>query len=125
MSKKIRSGDTVCIIAGNDKGKLGTVLHKSGDQVLVKDVNVKTKHMKPQGQNKQGQIVKIEKPVHVSNVMLCVDGDKPVKVKFNKAETKDKALVYAKDDKKVVYRKIKSPAASSKKKSKPATKPKK
>ncbi len=121
MSKKIRSGDTVCVIAGNDKGKTGTVLHKSTRLILVEGINIKTKHMKPQGQNKQGQIVKIEKPIDISNVMLCVEGDKPLKVKLNKADQKDKELVYESKGKSVVYRQILKPA----KKTKPAAKTKK
>lgn len=110
MSKRIRSGDKVCVIAGNDRGKTGTVLHKTTDTILVEGINVRTKHMKPGGQNKQGQIVKIEKPIHISNVKLCVEGDQPVKVRLNKAETKEKELVYDSKGKTKVYRPILKPA---------------
>ncbi|MCH9634663.1 MAG: hypothetical protein S4CHLAM7_14160 [Chlamydiae bacterium] len=110
MNKKIRSGDKVCVIAGNDKGKIGLVLHKTIDTVLVEGINIKTKHVKPQGQNKQGEIIKVERPIDISNVMLCPDGETPAKVKLNMVDAKDKEFVYESKGKKVVYRKTLKPA---------------
>lgn len=106
MSKWIRSGDTVLVIAGNDKGKTGEVISKSKDKILVKGINVRKKHMKPQSQNKMGQILEIEKPVHVSNVRLYVEDEPKSKVRL-KAGTKDKKeLVYTKAGKPKVYRNV-------------------
>lgn len=68
---KIKSGDTVIVVAGKDKGKKGKVLEAfpKKDRVLVEGVNIATKSEKPNKTNPQGGIVKKEVPIHVSNVM--------------------------------------------------------
>lgn len=74
----VKSGDTVQIIAGRDKGKVGevlTVLTKTS-QVLVKGVNIRTRHVKPQRDEESGQIVTEEAPIHSSNVMLYSEKQK-------------------------------------------------
>ena len=73
---KIKKGDTVKVIAGKDKGKEGKVLavNAKNSTVLVENVNVVTKHTKPSAANQQGGIVTKEAPLHISNVMLLVDG---------------------------------------------------
>ena len=73
---KIKKGDTVTVIAGKDKGKEGRVLavNAKNSTVLVENVNVVTKHTKPSAANQQGGIVTKEAPLHISNVMLLVDG---------------------------------------------------
>ncbi|MBQ7248009.1 MAG: 50S ribosomal protein L24 [Lachnospiraceae bacterium] len=73
---KIKVGDNVRVIAGKDKGKEGEVLkidHKAG-KVIVKDLNMITKHKKQQGQDPTGGIQKVEGPIDISNVMLVVGG---------------------------------------------------
>ncbi len=69
---KIHTEDTVVIIAGKDKGKKAKVLRAfpSENKVIVEGVNIVTKHVKKQGAT-PGQIVKFEKPIDVSNVMLA------------------------------------------------------
>lgn len=73
---KIKSGDTVKVIAGDHKGTEGKVLQiiKDKDRVLVEGVNLVSKHTKPSAQNPQGGIVKKEASLHISNVMLVEDG---------------------------------------------------
>ena len=73
---KLKSGDTVKVIAGDHKGSEGKVLQiiKDKDRVLVEGVNLVSKHTKPSAQNPQGGIVKKEASLHVSNVMLLEDG---------------------------------------------------
>ncbi|MGF1494090.1 MAG: 50S ribosomal protein L24 [Microcoleaceae cyanobacterium] len=68
----VKQGDTVQVISGKDKGKVGEILKSipGESQVIVKDVNVKTKHVKPRQDGESGQIVTFEAPVHSSNVML-------------------------------------------------------
>jgi large subunit ribosomal protein L24 len=70
---KINKNDKVKIITGKDKGKEGKVLKVliKDDKIVVEGVNVVKKHVKPGsvGQNKEGGIVSIEKPISVSNVM--------------------------------------------------------
>lgn len=67
----VKTGDTVVVVAGKDKGKVSEVVKvftKTG-AVVVKDANIKTKHMKPQMQGETGQIIQSEAPMHHSNVM--------------------------------------------------------
>lgn len=68
----VKKGDTVQIITGRDKGKVGEILQTlpKESKVIVKGVNVKTKHVKPQQEGETGQIVTVEAPIHSSNVML-------------------------------------------------------
>jgi large subunit ribosomal protein L24 len=68
----IRTGDTVKVIAGDDKGKTGKVLQVLLDKnrAIVEGVNIATKHTKPSAGKPEGGIKKVEASVHVSNLML-------------------------------------------------------
>lgn len=72
MAQKIRKGDDIIVVAGKDKGKRGTVLSVLGDdQLLVENINLAKKHMKPNPQKGEpGGIVDKEMPIQVSNVAL-------------------------------------------------------
>ncbi len=74
----VRKGDTVQVIAGKDKGKVGEVLAAipKTSRVLVKGVNMRTKHIKPRQEGESGQIVTSEFPIHSSNVMLYSEKQK-------------------------------------------------
>lgn len=67
----IRTGDTVMVIAGDDKGKTGTVLQVFPDQMraIVEDVNIVHKHVKATAEQ-EGGIQEMPAPIHVSNLML-------------------------------------------------------
>ena len=73
---KIKKGDTVKVIAGKDNGKEGKVLavNVKDNTVLVENVNMVSKHSKPSAANQNGGIINKEAPLHISNVMLVVDG---------------------------------------------------
>jgi large subunit ribosomal protein L24 len=74
----VRKGDTVQVISGRDRGKVGevlTVIPKTS-QVVVQGVNIRTKHVKPQQEGESGQIVTQEAPIHSSNVMLYSEKEK-------------------------------------------------
>jgi large subunit ribosomal protein L24 len=67
----VKTNDKVVVICGADKGKVTSVVEvftKSGT-ILCKDVNIKTKHVKPKGEGETGQIIQKEWPIHHSNVM--------------------------------------------------------
>jgi large subunit ribosomal protein L24 len=72
MARKIRKGDDVIVTTGKDKGKRGTVLRVlDEDRVVVENVNLAKKHMKPNPQKGEpGGIVEKEMPLQVSNVAL-------------------------------------------------------
>ncbi|TVQ05986.1 MAG: 50S ribosomal protein L24 [Leptolyngbya sp. DLM2.Bin27] len=74
----VKKGDTVQVIAGRDRGKVGEVLsvNPKTSQVIVQGVNIRTKHLKPQQEGESGQIVTQEGPVHSSNVMLYSEKEK-------------------------------------------------
>jgi len=68
---KIRTGDKVKIISGKDKGKVASVFKvlTGVNKIVVEGVNIAKKHVKPGAVSKEGGIIKIEKPISVSNVM--------------------------------------------------------
>lgn len=70
--QKIKQGDDVVVLAGKDKGKRGTVLQVlNNGKLLVNDVNVVKKHVKPNpNQGQPGGIVEREAPIHASNLGL-------------------------------------------------------
>ncbi len=89
MASKIKSGDTVQLITGIDKGKRGKVLRvlKESDKVLVEGMNQAWKHVKPTQQNPKGERRRIDRPVHTSNVMVVdPELDKPTRVRFEERD---------------------------------------
>jgi large subunit ribosomal protein L24 len=107
-NKRLRPGDEVLIITGNEKGRTGKILSCVDDRVVVEGINVRKKHMKRTQQNQKGQIIDIECPIHVSNVMPSVEG-KGVKLRarFNKAGEKE--LYYLEGDKEMLFRAARKP----------------
>lgn len=83
MARHVRKGDSVIITSGSHKGMVGTIMRilTKDDRVIVKGVNLRTKHLKPNRLNPQGGIVTREAPIHISNVSPVVDG-KPSRVRF-------------------------------------------
>ena len=74
----VKSGDTVVVIAGKDKGKKGKVLRvfPKESRVIVEGVNMLTKHKKNQGPTSPGGIIKMEGTINASNVMHFCEKDK-------------------------------------------------
>ena len=70
----VKIGDTVKIISGFDKDKIGEVtkIYGNSGKIIVKGVNFKFKHTKPKTDNEVGEIKQIEAPIHHSNVKLNV-----------------------------------------------------
>lgn len=68
----VKKGDTVKVLTGKDKGKIGeiTKIIKSSGQVVIQDINIKKKHVKPKKEGEIGKILQFEAPIHSSNVML-------------------------------------------------------
>ncbi|MCC6583428.1 MAG: 50S ribosomal protein L24 [Chitinophagales bacterium] len=73
---KIKTGDTVIVITGEDRGKSGKVLEvfPKENKALVQGVIIISKHTKPNAQNQQGGIIKKEAPIDISNLKLSVGG---------------------------------------------------
>ena len=74
---KIKSGDTVRVIAGENKGQEGKVTKVviEKNRAFVEGVNMVSKHTKPSAQSPQGGIVKKEASIHISNLMLVENGE--------------------------------------------------
>jgi large subunit ribosomal protein L24 len=77
---KFRKNDQVIVISGSSKGKIGKITSILENKVIVEGANLATVHKKPTS-NTPGQIVKVEKPIHISNIAHVEDG-KPVKISF-------------------------------------------
>ena len=94
MSKMhVRTGDTVLVLSGADKGKKGKVQKAFPEtgRVIVEGVNIVKKHQKPRGQGVPGGIVEREAAINVSNVMIvCPKCGKPTRVghKVNEGDGK-------------------------------------
>ncbi|MCB0510476.1 MAG: 50S ribosomal protein L24 [Chitinophagales bacterium] len=69
---KVKKGDTVIVLTGNDKGKTGKVLSvlTKTSKVFVEGVAMIKKHQKPDAKNPDGGIIEKEAPIHISNVSL-------------------------------------------------------
>ncbi|MFO1011487.1 MAG: 50S ribosomal protein L24 [Planctomycetota bacterium] len=89
---KIKKGDKVVVIAGNDKGKEGEVkdVLRTENRVVVEGINLRWKHKKPTQQNPKGDRSQIECSIHASNVML-LDPKSGKPTRKRASETKAKA----------------------------------
>jgi len=82
---KIKKGDTVKILAGKDRGKTGKVIKADpkSEKIIVEGLNVYKKHMRPKKQGEKGEIVKISRPMNVSNSMIvCPNCKQATRVGF-------------------------------------------
>jgi large subunit ribosomal protein L24 len=89
MARHIKSGDTVVVIAGADKGKTGRVLRVLTDKnrVVVEGINRVWKHVKPSQRSPQGGRIQKDAPIHLSNVMpLDPTSGKGTRVKFEERD---------------------------------------
>ena len=87
---RIRTGDTVLVTAGRDKGKTGRVerQYPRKDQVVVEGVNIVTKHMRARPGIRQSGRIQMEAPLHVSNVILiCNKCNQPTRPRTTFLET--------------------------------------
>lgn len=82
---KIRKGDMVQVIAGDDKGKKGKVLRvfPEAKRALVEGINLVKKHKRKTQQDQQGGVVSIESPISIYNLMIfCKHCNRPERVGF-------------------------------------------
>ena len=70
----VKIGDNVKVISGFEKNKTGEVIkiYQNSGKILIKGINFKFKHIKPNADNEIGEIKQIEAPIHHSNVKLNV-----------------------------------------------------
>lgn len=106
MSKWIKKGDTVLVIAGNDRGKSGEVILRKEDRVIVQGVNIRKKHAKRQQKMPGTGILEMEMPIHISNVSLMSASGKAVRPKVRLNKDGSKELIYIDGDKEVLLRQV-------------------
>ena len=82
---RIKKGDTVQVLSGNDKGKTGEVLEvlQKAEKVIVKGINIRKKHVKPRKQGEEGGIIPVECAIHASKVnVVCPKCGKAARIGF-------------------------------------------
>jgi len=96
MSQRIRKGDDIIVIAGKDKGKRGTVLNVLEDRLIVENINLAKKHVKPNpNAGEQGGIVDKEMALSISNVAVFnPNTDKADRIGFKTLEDGRKVRVF-------------------------------
>lgn len=89
----VKKGDTVKILAGDDKGKTGKVLKvmPRDNKVLVDGINLVKKHQRPTKQGQKGQTIEKPMPMHASNVVSTEKSSKPAKTEKKAKVVKAKA----------------------------------
>ncbi len=87
--RKIRKGDRVQVVAGNDRGRIGRVLAviPERDRIIVENVNMITKHQRATQSLRQPGIIQREGTIHISNALpICPECDEPTRVGFTEVD---------------------------------------
>ena len=93
---RIKKGDTVKVLSGNDKGKTGEVLEviPKTEKIVVKGVNIRKKHVKPRKQGEEGGIISVEVAIHSSKVnVVCPKCGKATRIGFKEGKDNKKVRV--------------------------------
>lgn len=98
---KIKKGDTVKVLSGEDRGKTGTVLAvlPAKNKAIVEGINVIAKHTKPSAKNPNGGIVKKEAAINISNLQVVVGGTPS---RIGRKEVDGKIVRYSKKTQEVI-----------------------
>jgi len=101
---RIKKGDTVKVLTGEDKGQSGRVLKVDTDtaKAIVEGINLVSKHTKPNASHPQGGIIKQEAPIHVSNLMLVDAKGAASKIVMKKDEKTGKSIRVSKKSGEVI-----------------------
>lgn len=88
MARHVRKGDLVMVTSGKHRGQTGTILRvitgttEDETKVVIKGMNLRTKHVRPTQKAPQGGIITLEAPIHMSNVSPVDSAGKPSRVRF-------------------------------------------
>jgi large subunit ribosomal protein L24 len=86
---KLKKGDKIVVIAGKEKGKMGTIVRvlPARNMVVLDKMNMVKKHRRATAASRKGQIIDIAMPIHASNVMLADPKDgKPTRIKISRKD---------------------------------------
>ena len=96
MLARVKKNDTVMVIAGKERGKIGKVLRvlPKEDRAVVERLNLVKRHLKPRGPQNPGGILEKETPIHLSNLLpMCERCNAPVRVGIRVLQDGSKARV--------------------------------
>jgi len=82
---KLKKGDQVLIISGKDRGRKGKILRvlPKDERIVVENVNLRKKHVRPRKSGEKGQIVEVVSPIHSSNAkIICPKCGKTVRTGY-------------------------------------------
>ena len=104
MKLHIKKGDTVKVLAGDDKGQQGKVLQVDVEKqrAKVEGLNMVSRHTKPNSKNPQGGIVKKEAGIHISNLMVVDSKGNATRIGRRKDEKTNKSFHYSKKSGEVI-----------------------
>lgn len=94
MLARIKKNDTVMVITGKERGKVGKVLRvlPLERRAIVERLNMVKRHVKPRGPQSPGGIIEKEAPIHLSNIMpMCEKCNAPVRVGIRRLDDNTKA----------------------------------
>lgn len=104
---RLKKGDKVIVIAGNDRGTSGEIVRfKGNDRVVVQGVNIRKKNVKSRSQTQPSQVIDMEMPIHISNVALQGSQGGPVRIKVRNVKNGEKEFFYMEKGKEVSHRKV-------------------
>jgi len=92
---KVKKGDVVKVVAGNDRGKRGEVMRVLREQqrLIIKGVNIITRHQRPTARQREGGIIEREGTIHISNVLvICPSCDRPTRVGFQMSDSGEEKM---------------------------------
>jgi large subunit ribosomal protein L24 len=98
---KIKKGDTIKVLSGEDRGKTGVVLvvNPTTNKAIVEGINMVSKHTKPSAKSPNGGIVKQEAAINISNLQVIVGGQ-PTRI--GRKEVDGKIVRYSKKTQEVI-----------------------
>jgi large subunit ribosomal protein L24 len=101
---RIKKGDTVKVLTGENKGQTGRVLKvdTENSKAIVEGINLVSKHTKPNAAHPQGGIIKKEAPIHLSNIMLTDAKGVASKIVMKKDEKTGKSIRVSKKSGEVI-----------------------
>ena len=103
MSMKVKKNDKILVLSGKDKGKISKIIAVNPKDltVIVENVNIVKKHLKPKRQGEKGRVIEIHKPLSISKIKLvCPKCNKATRVGY-KYEEKNKFRVCKKCNQKI------------------------
>lgn len=93
---KLKKGDNVAIIKGKDNGKNGNIItvFPKENKIIIENINLRKKHIKPRKQGEKGQTINIPVPLNLSNVMIiCKNCVRKTRIGYKILEDKSKVRI--------------------------------